>query len=126
VHPATGIAEATSIPLPTVAKVLKILSREGLLLSTRGVHGGYALARDPAMISLVDVIEAVDGPVALTACAQAGGDCADETHCELPPHWRKINGAVREALERVSILDLARPTVRPERPAAVAPLRRNP
>jgi FeS assembly SUF system regulator len=121
VHPATGIAEATGIPLPTVAKVLKTLAREGILVSTRGAHGGYGLARDPATISVVDVLEAIEGPMSLTACAHAGpGEtCSDEAHCHLPPHWRAINAAVREALSKVSMLDLA--GKRERRPVPLAP-----
>ncbi|MCB9664114.1 MAG: SUF system Fe-S cluster assembly regulator [Alphaproteobacteria bacterium] len=112
VHPASAIAEATGVPQPTVAKVLKSLTREGLVLSSRGVTGGYSLARDPARISVVDVIAAVEGPLALTACAVEGLGCTDEHHCQVAGHWPRINGAVIDALRAVSILDLSRPDPR--------------
>jgi FeS assembly SUF system regulator len=117
VHPATSIADATSIPLPTVAKILKTLAREGLLISTRGAHGGYGLARDPRTISVVDVLEAMEGPFALTGCSHHGTvACAEEGHCSLPAHWPAINAAVREALGQVTLMQLAGP---PERRAAL-------
>lgn len=113
VHPAPEIALATGVPLPTVAKVLKVLSREGLVVSIRGARGGYGLGRDPQQISVVDVIEAMEGRIGLTDCSH--GDvaaCADEAHCQLAGHWPHINNAVRTALLGVSILDLARSTPR--------------
>lgn len=110
VHPAAEVAEATGVPMPTVQKVLKALAREGMLLSTRGAHGGYSLARDPAQVSVLDVVEALEGPMALTACALHEGEvCADEPHCDVAGHWPRINGAVRHALSQVSLLELSRP-----------------
>lgn len=109
VHPASELAEATQLPLPTAQKVLKKLTRGGLLLSSRGAHGGYSLARDPATLTLVEVIETVEGPVGLTACSVVEGEtCDNEAHCHLSGHWPVINDAVRSALEAVTILDLAR------------------
>jgi len=111
VHPASEIAEATGIPQPTVAKVLKQLTRAGLLRSVRGAHGGYALDRDPGRVSVADVIDAIEGPVALTACSVhgAGETCGDEANCQLSGHWPRINTAVVGALREVTILELARP-----------------
>jgi FeS assembly SUF system regulator len=109
VHPAKEIADATRIPLPTVQKVLKQLSRESLLISTRGARGGYSLARDPAAMSVAQVVEAMEGPLALTTCALTGEGCSDDHDCQVAGHWPVINGAVRTALDAVSILDISRP-----------------
>ncbi len=118
-HPASDLAESTGIPVPTVAKVLKVLAREGLVVSHRGSRGGYALARDPAAISVVDVVEALEGPVAITDCSHVTGVCLDQGRCDLSSHWPRINAAVREALVGVTLLELAR-TVRAVVPTASA------
>ena len=112
VHPASDIAEATGLPQPTVAKVLTTLCREGVLRSVRGAQGGYLLDRDPAEIRVADVIEAMEGPVALTACAVhgTGAPCSDLESCDLAGHWPTINRAVVGALRQVSLVDLARPS----------------
>ena len=113
---AARIAEATAIPVPTVAKLMGTLARAGLLVASRGVAGGFALARAPADISVAAIVEAVDGPIALTNCLSGDAhDCAIEGHCTVRGHWGPINRAVRAALEAVTLADLLRPSV----PAAV-------
>lgn len=110
VHSAVELADGTGVPLPTVQKVMKSLTQASLTLSVRGARGGYSLARDPAQIRLVEVIEAVEGRVALTACSAGDGEaCSDEAHCQVSGHWPVINRAVRAALEQVSVLELSRP-----------------
>jgi FeS assembly SUF system regulator len=114
---AARVAELTSIPSPTVAKLMGTLARGGLLTASRGVAGGFTLSRAPESISVAEVVELVDGPIALTSCA--GGDvndCAMEGHCAVRGHWGPINRAVRGALAAVSLADLVRPPV-----AAVLP-----
>ncbi len=107
---AAKVAEATAIPVPTVAKLMGTLARGGLLNASRGVAGGFALARDPAMISVAAIVEAVDGPIALTSCVAVDShDCAIEGRCSVRGHWGPINSAVRAALEAVTLADLARP-----------------
>ena len=102
------IAQLTSIPAPTVAKLMGMLGRAGLLSSKRGVGGGFALARGPADISLADIVEAIDGPIALTHCGQAGADCCGiSANCQVRPHWAPVNAAVRTALAGVSLAELA-------------------
>ena len=97
---AARVAELTMIPAPTVAKIMGTLARGGLLTASRGVAGGFTLSRDPANISVVDVVEAVDGPIALTSCAGNDvNDCVMEGHCAIRGHWAPINQAVRGALE---------------------------
>ncbi len=113
---AARVAEMTGIPAPTVAKLMGTLARGGLLSASRGVSGGFTLARAPAEISVAQVVEAVDGPIALTSCAGNDvTDCAMEGHCAIRGHWPPINQAVRGALAAVSMADLVRPA------AAVAP-----
>nr|WP_310523224.1 SUF system Fe-S cluster assembly regulator [Polymorphobacter sp.] len=116
---AAKIAEATSIPVPTVAKLMGTLARGGLLVASRGVAGGFALARAPGEISVAAIVEAVDGPIALTNCLSGEShDCAIEGRCTVRGHWGPINRAVRAALEAVTLADLLRPASF-ERPAAV-------
>lgn len=110
VFTARGLADLSHLPLPTVSKVLKALSRAGLLLSHRGVAGGYSLARAPEAITVADVIAAVDGPISLTECsASAPSLCELETSCPSRSNWRRINEAVRGALERLTISDMTAP-----------------
>ena len=107
---AARIAEATSIPVPTVAKLMGTLARAGLLTASRGVAGGFSLARGAALISIAAVVEAVDGPIALTNCLTGQThDCAIEGHCTVRGHWGPINQAVRAALEAVTLADLLQP-----------------
>ena len=102
------IAQLTAIPAPTVAKLMGLLGRAGLLLSQRGVGGGFALARNPRDISLADIVEAIDGPISLTHCGQPGAECCSiSAGCLVRPHWTPVNRAVRQALAGVSLAELA-------------------
>jgi FeS assembly SUF system regulator len=120
-HTAAAVAEATQLPAPTVAKVLARLCRERLLVSMRGRKGGYALARPAAAISVGGIVAALDGPVALTRCAKPGANrCEVEAVCPSRIGLRRVNVAVRKALDDVSLADIAaqgpiaRPSARPE------------
>lgn len=106
---AAGVALATGLPVPTVAKLMGSLAKAGLLASSRGAAGGFRLARDPAAITLADVVEAIDGPIALTACAHeaASSDCAIEGACAVRPHMSVVTRTVREALRAVTLAELA-------------------
>ena len=105
---ATLIAEETGVPLPTVQKLVSRLSAAGLLESTRGTGGGFRLSRPPSAISLADIVEAVEGPIAMTACVEDGRqDCGLDHHCTVKPHWNAVNDAVRGALAGVSLASLA-------------------
>lgn len=102
------IAQLTTIPAPTVAKLMGLLARAGLLVSQRGVGGGFALARPAAGISLADIVEAIDGPISLTHCGQPGAECCSISDaCQVKPHWLPVNRAVRTALAGVSLAELA-------------------
>jgi FeS assembly SUF system regulator len=101
------LAEETGIPLPTVQKLVSKLSAAGLLRSVRGAGGGFKLARPAAAVSLADVIEAIEGPIAMTACVESGKhDCALEGSCKVQPHWAVVNGAVRGALAGINLTSL--------------------
>ncbi len=102
------LAEESGVPLPTVRKLVSVLSTAGLVESSRGVGGGLRLARPPAAISLADIIEAVEGPVALTHCTVTGNhDCELEPNCRVRGHWHVVNRAFRETLANVTLADLA-------------------
>ena len=103
---AADIAERTHIGLPTVSKLLKELQHAGLVKSMRGARGGYQLARPAAGISAADIIDAVEGPVALTECASGSGQCDIETTCTVGHGWQGVSHAIRRALVGISLTDL--------------------
>jgi FeS assembly SUF system regulator len=105
---APGLAAATGLGEPTVSKVLKTLSHAGLVEGRRGALGGYRLTRPLATMPLTDVITAIDGPIALTACVDnAAGFCDAEARCPVRGRWDPVNDAIRRALSGISIADLA-------------------
>ncbi|RIV86515.1 SUF system Fe-S cluster assembly regulator [Aurantiacibacter zhengii] len=106
---AAELAEETGLPAPTVQKVVSKLTAAGLLRSARGAGGGLQLARPAAAISLADIVEAMEGPIALTSCVDEGRhDCALEGSCAVQPHWPIVNNALRGALANISLVQLAR------------------
>lgn len=105
---AAMLAEQTGIPGPTAQKLVSGLARAGLLVASRGSGGGVRLARPAAAISVADIIEAVEGPIALTSCVAEGRhDCSLEGSCKVQPHWGVVNGAVRSALAEISLASLS-------------------
>jgi FeS assembly SUF system regulator len=105
---ATLLADKTGLPLPTVQKLVSKLSAAGLIESARGTGGGFRLARPPATITLADIVEAIEGPIAMTACLENGRhDCCIEESCRVKPHWNAVNGAVKGALAGVSLATLS-------------------
>jgi len=114
---APEVASGAHLPAPTVSKLLRVLAREGLLVSHRGVKGGYSLARPPAEISVAGIVRALEGPIALTTCnGDLPGECEHEPRCPVRHHWRGINQAVRQALEGVTLADTVLTAVNPPRP----------
>jgi len=110
VHNVRDLAAESHLPLPTVSKILKTLARQGLLVSHRGVKGGYHLARRPEEISVAEIISALDGPIAVTDCSpNASGRCDLENLCCVRSNWQRINLAVRDTLEAISLADMAHP-----------------
>lgn len=102
------LAASTRLAAPTVAKLLKLLAKAGLVEALRGAHGGYRLARSPERITVADIVTAIEGPIALTQCSVHRG-CGIELHCGVRSNWRVINDAIRSALEAVTLAQMALP-----------------
>ena len=106
---ATELSAETGVPLPTTQKLMGQLATAGLLSSARGAAGGFALARPATDISLADIVEAVEGPIALTMCSDSTNhDCILDAHCRVKPHMGVVGNAVRGALGAVRLTELAR------------------
>jgi len=104
---APELAQSTGLPAPTVSKILKTLAHSDLVTSHRGMRGGYTLSRPPEEISVAAIIEALEGPVALTACVEASdAQCNVASLCPIRGGWEKVNRAIRQALEAVSLAEL--------------------
>jgi len=105
---AQQVATGTALPLPTVSKLLSMLSKQGLIASQRGAAGGYSLSRDASEITVAAIIEAIEGPIALTACADGSSDaCEVESLCPMAGNWNRVNGAIRTALTQVTLAEMA-------------------
>ena len=96
---AAQVAERTHLAGPTVSKLLKSFHRAGLVTSTRGAHGGYRLARASSSISAASIIDAIEGPVAITECSGNHSACDIESVCRTGSAWQRINGAIRRSLD---------------------------
>lgn len=109
-HTARDLAVETGLPLPTVSKLLKVFSRSGLLAAHRGSRGGYSLTKPPHQISAADIIEIIDGPIAVTDCLNPRDtpSCAIEDSCSTRQHWRIISDKIHTALDQVSLAELSR------------------
>jgi len=118
---ARDVADTTHIPQPTVSKVLKLLARAGLAESERGKNGGYRLARAAESISVADIVDAVEGPIAVTECSSASGraSCDLEGHCPVESNWGRINDAIHQVLKGIMLSDMVRPNL-----PVLIPLRR--
>ena len=115
VHTAKNAAHQSNIPLPMASKILKALAKGGLLVSQRGVKGGYRLAASADKISVGDVIQALEGPIGITECSSHPGSCEREGSCPVQTNWRRINVAMREALDGIRLSDMVMPhVVRPD------------
>jgi Rrf2 family protein len=121
---AREIGEAYDIPIELLAKVLQKLARRGLLASQQGTRGGYVLARPATQISVADVIQAVDGPLAVTACGTTEENCEQYAKCNVrDPLWR-IKDRILQALATCSVHEIATDTV--AAPVAAVPVLRRP
>ncbi len=109
---APEITAQSGLPLPTVSKILKLLAKAGLVTAHRGAAGGYRLARPVAQISIADVIEAMDGPIALTDCSEGSAHeaCGVERICPVSQGWNKVNRAVKLTLSTMSLAELNTPS----------------
>ena len=104
---AVELADAAGLEVPTVAKVLKPLAQAGLVEGFRGAGGGYRLIRDAADISLVEIVEAMEGPLGMTECSLHTGNCGIEQSCGVRANWRRINDVVADALRGVTLAQMA-------------------
>jgi FeS assembly SUF system regulator len=100
---ARRIADVSCLPSPTVVRVLKQLSRAGLVQAARGVHGGYSLAKKPAEVSLAEVLSVFEGPVAVTECASKSSGCFLENRCPTKSNWNRLNQVIHQSLQSVSL-----------------------
>ncbi|HRK98404.1 MAG TPA: SUF system Fe-S cluster assembly regulator [Alphaproteobacteria bacterium] len=116
-YTAAVLAQQTGIPEPTVAKVLKLLSRREIVNSMRGVKGGYAMTRIPSQVTVTELIEALEGPISITSCAdiEVETSCHIAGLCPMRGSWHKVNVAVKSALNEVFLSDLLIPMHRPEK-----------
>jgi FeS assembly SUF system regulator len=104
---AAQIAADTRLAAPTVSKLLKQLHRRNLVQSTRGLHGGYLLARPAGEITAAQILDALEGPVAITECASSASHCCIESTCLVSRSWQRVNLAVRRSLQEITLLELA-------------------
>ncbi|HIC81551.1 MAG TPA: SUF system Fe-S cluster assembly regulator [Kiloniellaceae bacterium] len=105
---AQQISEDTAVPLPTVSKLLNLLGRAGLVTAQRGAAGGYTLSRSAEQITVAQIIQALEGPIALTACVDGASDsCGVESLCPMHGNWNKVNSAIHQALSSVSLADMS-------------------
>ncbi len=107
--PASDVATNTGLSLPTVQKILKELTKSGLIKSVRGAEGGYQLNRAPKDISAADILDALEGPVAITECSADDSACEHESNCSVGGAWQRINTAIRNALTDVTLAQLHSP-----------------
>jgi Rrf2 family transcriptional regulator, iron-sulfur cluster assembly transcription factor len=104
---ARDISAHEKIPGPFLGKIFQTLVRAGLLKSSKGPGGGFALARDPGTITLYDIYRAIDGTTYLEACAVGLARCSDEVPCPLHERWKPIRERIRHYLEVTTLSDMA-------------------
>ncbi len=109
---AQALAERARLEAPTVSKLLKLLAQGGLVISTRGINGGYRLARAPAAISVAEIVTIMEGPIGMTECAAHVGSCELEPFCGARVNWQRINRVIVEALQSLSLADMMQPRER--------------
>lgn len=109
---AAELAEQAGLEIPTVAKLLKPLAQAGLVAGFRGANGGYRLARAADSITLVDIVEAMEGPFGMTQCSLHAGACGIERSCGVRANWRRINDVVADALRAVTLAQMLTPLPR--------------
>jgi FeS assembly SUF system regulator len=108
------------VALPTTQKLLKVLAKAGLIESTRGAEGGYCLARPAAQITAAEIVDVLEGPVAITECSTEDSHCELESMCLVGGAWQRINQAILGALQDISLEDLQRPPLKFPRPSLAA------
>jgi FeS assembly SUF system regulator len=109
VHSAAEVAERSRLELPTVSKVLKPLAHAGLVTPFRGANGGYRLARAPEQISLIEIVEAIEGRLGMTECSGEHSHCEHQPHCGVQSHWQRINDVIAHTLRGMSLAEMMPP-----------------
>jgi len=124
VRTAAALAEASGVPVPTVSKLLKQMTAASLITARRGAKGGYSLDRPAAAVTVTEIIQALEGPIALTACVDGAEDSCDVEHsCPMRGNWNRVNRAIRAALDAVTLADMLDPDgMFPVRPPLTATL----
>ena len=113
-YSATVLAKQCRLPLPMASKILKTLVQADLLVSQRGAQGGYSLARPAQAIPVAEIIEALEGPIAITECSSDDPNaCAYHDHCTISSHWNRINDAIRDALQNISLQEMCQQQTQP-------------
>ncbi len=108
-HTVAALAVKTGLGVPTISQILKKLTRYGLLSSVRGANGGYCLAMGAETVTMVHVIEAMEGPISLTRClSKSKGGCSIESLCNAKNSWEKVNNAIKDALSKISLADVSK------------------
>ena len=110
---ASILAHELHLSVPTVSKILKMLTESGLVRSKRGSDGGYQLARPAKNITVAHIIQTMEGKLALTTCCHVGLNCNLESFCTLRENWRKINNLVQALLSHVTLSDMLNPLLTP-------------
>ncbi|MEQ8584902.1 MAG: SUF system Fe-S cluster assembly regulator [Thalassobaculaceae bacterium] len=120
VRTAAALSEATSVPVPSVSKILKTLSHAGMVTAHRGAKGGYSLDRQAGDVTMTEIIQALEGPIALTACVDGAEDSCEVQHsCFMRGNWNRVNAAIHAALDAVTLADMMDPEeMFPDRTAA--------
>ena len=109
-HCVADLAAEAGLPVPTVSKVVKQMARGGLLVSHRGPHGGYQLARRPEEITLAEIVTALEGPITLTECSGGASAGCDHSHrCPARGNLQLVNNAIHNALHGITLAQMAKP-----------------
>lgn len=106
---AAELSNETGIALPTVSKILKLLTKASVLQSIQGAKGGYSLVSSPDKTTVASIISAIEGPVSITECSSETGHCDQETNCSIRWNWGRINQAIQTALDSVTLADMVAP-----------------
>jgi Rrf2 family protein len=111
-----ALAAASSVPEPFVGKILQTLTKSGLIESQRGMNGGFALAASPEEVSILNIVEAVEGPTALNTCVKPGATCDRKAWCPAHPVWCEAQDAMTAVLRRATLASLARTRIKDQEP----------
>lgn len=110
VRTSAALSDSTGVPLPSVAKILKIMTHAALITAHRGAKGGYSLDRPAHAVTMTEIIQALEGPIALTACVDGAEDsCEVEHSCFMRGNWNRVNAAIHAALDAVTLADMMDP-----------------